>query len=87
MILCRRSEDLESSQMDPFPSALFDPKTNFLMQWDFQGLYIHGGRKGTRVHTSPKTTIASASSKTPHEPLTVWPDTPLMSGWRMYPCL
>lgn len=85
MILCRRSEDLESSQMDLFPSALFDPKTNFLMQWDFQGLYIHGGRKGTRVHTSPKTTIAS--SMTPHEPLTVWPDTLLMSGWRMYPCL
>lgn len=35
MILCRRSEDLASSQMDPFPSALFDPKTNFPMQWDF----------------------------------------------------
>lgn len=68
MILCRGSEDLGSSQMDPFPLALFDSKTNFLMQWDFQGLYIHGGRKGTRVHTSPKTTIAS--STTPHEPTT-----------------
>lgn len=31
MILCRRSADLTSSQMDPFPSALFDPQTNFPM--------------------------------------------------------